>query len=147
MPDIEELPDFPPRGLPSQEDAGWAAAGNSGADVGATVTAAASTNTKGSWTQLIASTTKKVVGLVVSISAGGSTVCSYMLDIGTGASGSEAVLIPNLFTRYGSAYGWKSHSIFIPVQIPAATRIAARVQSSSASAYVNVGVSLMETEG
>jgi hypothetical protein len=144
LPDIEEVVDFPPYSPPNYEAAGWGSSGTQNYICGTSVTAASSANSKGSWAQLIASTTRKVVGIVVLMHQSGTG--KFMVDIGTGASGSESVLIPDVYVNFGGSYGAGSAAVFFPVQIPAGTRIAARCQCSTASAVIYVVLGLMETE-
>lgn len=107
--------------------------GTYGAEGFGQVITSGSNNTKGSWTQLSSSTSSDIVLLEVEIvfeSAGGAN--SFSLDIGIGASGSEVIIIPDLFVgqqfnRIGSI------SLIVPVQIPAGTRVAARGQCNNSS--------------
>jgi hypothetical protein len=143
LPDIEEVVDFPPYSPPNYEPAGFGSSGNA-FTVGTTVTAASSASSKGSWTQLIASTTNPVVGILVLLEV--SSTATFLIDIGTGASGSEVVLIPDIYAYFGSSAGPMSAAIFFPVQVPAGTRIAARCQSGTASSAIYVALSLMESQ-
>jgi len=142
LPDIEEVVDFPPLGPTTYEPAGYGASGGSTFEQGTSITSSSSANTKGSWTQLIASTTYKVVGIMVYLEYNGAAI--LMVDIGTGASGSEAALIPDIFVDFESSTGPQTVGIFFPVQIPVGTRIAARCQATAASKSVFVSLSLIE---
>jgi hypothetical protein len=99
---------------------------------GVTVTASASAHTKGAWAELIASSSANasLVWVRVSnvVSNGNNT--ATLLDIGTGASGSEAALIENI--AVGGAVATISQAGFVfavPVQVPSGTRISARIQA------------------
>ena len=107
-----------------------------------TVTASASTNTKGSWTELIASTDADTTWLHVRtiISTFNSVDTSFLLDIGTGASGSETVRIANVGVGYSSS---ASPGFIFPLSIPSGTRIAARAQSAVASRAGTVSVDVL----
>lgn len=112
------------------------------------VAASGSINTKGSWTQLIAaaSIVAPVIGISVSIAnnpTSGAAVRSFF-DIGVGGSGSEVVLISNLaFVGPSNASNQPGPAeIFIPVRIPAGTRVSCRHQSTSASKTSNVLVTV-----
>ncbi len=101
---------------------------------GTILTANGSANTKGSWVTLI--TPNFDVSLLV-INIGGTvasaTVTGALVDIGTGAVASEVVLFPNLLGgwAYQITNGHNiSKEIIVPCDIPANTRIAARVQSA-----------------
>lgn len=91
-----------------------------------------SLNTKGAWTELVASSAGGD-GLVVSGICYNQTLTDRLVDIGTGGAGSEQVLIPDLYVPQGSdtiSLG----PMFFPIPIPAGTRIAGRFARSAASA-------------
>jgi hypothetical protein len=95
-----------------------------------TLTASATAHTKGSWSQIIASTSN--VGTLLRFIVSGVNVSTAdsatLLDIGVGASGSETVIVPNL------AIGGSAGSFYsIPVEIPSGSRIAARIQGVRSS--------------
>jgi hypothetical protein len=116
------------------------AGSNAAASIGVSVTAHATVNTKGSWTQIIGSTTYASDWLLVSVSTGSSSgTPSYLIDIGVGGSTAEVVLIPNLWLR--SIGARRQQAVYLmPISIPSGTRISARCQSqvSSEVALVNV---------
>jgi hypothetical protein len=97
-----------------------------------TVTANTAAHTKGSYSELIASTSANaglLVLMVQDISAS-STNTATLIDIATGASGSETVIISNL--AVGGALttaGPTGVVVSIPFQIPSGTRLSARIQS------------------
>lgn len=99
-----------------------------------TTTTNGSANVKGAWSQLTAATTRNATGIWVHTrcpSPGYSMAYQSAVDIGVGAAASEVVLIPNL-----SAIGWAG-SYFLPISIPAGTRLSARSQGyASDGAYV-----------
>jgi hypothetical protein len=102
----------------------------------ATVTADASTNTKGAWTQLIASTTAQTDWLYVTceFTATNGVNTTFLVDIGTGASGSETVRIANAGLGQRLQVTARNMApILFPIRVPSGTRIAARAQSESAS--------------
>jgi len=87
----------------------------------------------GAWTQLVASTSANV-GLICfdgqsSVLAGADNAC--MWNIGVGASGSELVIVPDLATGGVSSGGF---SCFIPVAIPAGSRVAVQVKVARTAA-------------
>ncbi|GAA0969760.1 hypothetical protein GCM10009555_017480 [Acrocarpospora macrocephala] len=110
--------------------------------IGVAVTAGGSTNTKGSWVELIAATAHKAVGLIVNAGRGHTATADFLVDIGVGASSSETVIIPNLKCDNGSN-NLGPGQILIPIGIPAGTRIAARCQATSASAVTRLQVILL----
>jgi hypothetical protein len=103
---------------------------------GVTLTSAASANAKGGWTTLTSGVgyTIRTLQVVLSLASGNGR--DYLVDIGTGASGSEVVLISNLLYTPGSddvAYSYQ-----LPCHIPENTRIAARVQCSTANSSLQI---------
>jgi len=117
--------------------------------LGTAIDPGATTNTKGTYAQLTASTTADLLGFMLAFdfqndNAGAVGQITNLIDISTGASGSEIVLVPNIvinYMNYGSADGcaiYPTHIPFIPCPIPAGTRIAARAQSSNATATTRV---------
>ena len=96
-----------------------------------TVTANSSAHTKGSWAQLIASSSANASLLVVGANVfGNATDTSALLDIGTGASGSESVLVGDIAIGGHATVNANVSAYFgIPIKIASGTRIAARFQS------------------
>ena len=97
--------------------------------LGTLLTCSASANTKGAYAQLIASTSKRTVCLIVGI---GNTIAGdqhYLIDISTGAAASEVVLVANLCIWYSADQITVGT---IPVMIPPGTRLAARAQCNLA---------------
>ena len=103
---------------------------NASAEV--SITANTSAHTKGSYSELIASTSANA-GLLVLMVQDVSTVATNtatLIDIATGASGSETVIISNLAVGGAVATaGPTGVAVSIPLQIPSGTRISARIQS------------------
>jgi hypothetical protein len=96
------------------------------ASSGASLTANTSAHTKGSWTQVIASTAAQ--GSWLSVLCTGfntaATNTASLIDIAIGASGSEVAVISNV--SVGGATGL---NFSFPVQIPSGSRLSARIQS------------------
>lgn len=97
------------------------------------VTSGGSANTKGSWTEIVASTSVDTVCMTMNTTAsigsnGVDTRC--LVDIGIGAAGAETVVIPNIAVgnKSSSAAGW-----MFPIFIPKGTRVAFRSQHAQAS--------------
>lgn len=98
----------------------------------ANITPSGTAHTKGSWQELIASTSEIYTGIMVIITSFGSGGVFYLLDIGVGSAGNESVLIPNIT-------GGRSHSdatgiatpMYLPLNIPAGSRLSARLQAST----------------
>lgn len=116
---------------------------------GTTITANATINTKGTTpTQLIASTANDSYGIQVHIhnNSTSNTATSTLLDIMTGAGGSEVVLIPDLMAGWALAVTttneWRTYTF--PIFIPAGTRLSARSQSVVTSKTCSVAITLMQ---
>jgi hypothetical protein len=117
---------------------------NSGVSI--TVTANLLANTKGSWTQLIASSSGNTSFIFVSVANIGAitTNTATLLDIGIGASGSETAIIGDVAVGASSAFSLGGANIYgVPFKIASGTRISARIQSvvaggktASISAYL-----------
>lgn len=105
----------------------------------ATATAAGSTNTKGSYTTVVASTSMDATGILISSETTNVSV-SHLIDIAIGAAASEVVVLPNWLMN--SAPGI-NHWIYIPVNLPAGSRISVRNQGSTASAAIVVAAHLV----
>jgi hypothetical protein len=114
---------------------------------GASVTASASTHTKGSWTQLLASSSANASLIVIGVNNfANATDTSSLLDIGTGASGSETALISNIAVGGNVATNANASCYFpVPIKIASGTRIAARIQSVVASRVATVRIYLIDT--
>jgi len=104
-------------------------------------------DTKGAWTQIVASTTNAINWLVVNFTNRQNiamTTCVYTVDIATGASGSEVVLVPDLpVMGDGASDDMTPQFVGFPCDIPAGTRIAVRAKCSTASSPTRfLGVTL-----
>lgn len=115
----------------------------SGATAGVTVTASGTTHTKGSWTQLSAATTRPATGIQLYVKSSYALQARFLVDIGIGSASSEVVLVPNLYFRGESDRGhfW---TVFVPVAVPAGTRISARVQCGVGSQSVVVAARMVD---
>lgn len=110
-----------------------------GAHQGTGATASSTANTKGSWAQLIASSGFAATHLAVAVREPTNTA-NYLADVGFGAGGAEAVLVPNLLaeTSEGTTAPTGAHLAQLPLSLPSGTRIAARVQADVGSRSVVV---------
>jgi len=102
---------------------------------GTTVDPGGTANTKGSWVQLVASTTNRIGTLLLGASNLGQTArttCEWLVDIGIGGAGSETVLLSNVHYECVSTEDTIHPQGRGPyyVEIPAGTRLAARAQCS-----------------
>jgi len=97
-----------------------------------TVTANTSAHTKGSWSELIASTSANASLLVLHVQdvSAASTNTATLLDLATGASGSESAIASDI--AIGGAQtttGPVGVAVSIPLKISSGTRLSARIQS------------------
>jgi len=108
---------------------------NSSDTGGVSIDAGATLNTKGAYSQIIASTTYDIKGLVMAPSLGGNRSSSdtavFLYDIAVGAGGSEAVIVPDIPYSSDSDEKPTANLCFFPVEIPAGSRVAVRSQSST----------------
>lgn len=112
---------------------------------GTAITYAGSANTKGSWVELSSSTTGRTKALLLLMGLRGGAVFSpnfySLLDVGVGSAGSETVIIPDIsLVGDNSTDRWWPNTLFIPVDIPAGTRLAARAQHSGNNVYDVIAV-------
>ena len=124
-----------PAGVGRLEEAGIATGSSSATQVDPGGTA----NTKGSWTELVASTVSPWLGFVPIFGSNKNnveTAATFRVDIGVGAAGSEQVVAPNLMVRGDAAMDVKMPYCYPPIwqPIPAGSRIAARAQSQTTDA-------------
>jgi hypothetical protein len=115
---------------------------------GTTITANATPHTKGATpTQLIASTAADSYAIQVHVhnNATSNASTATLLDIMTGGSGSEVVLIPDLMAGWvhpvTTTNEWRTYTF--PIFIPSGTRLSARSQSITASKTCSVGITLL----
>jgi len=111
--------------------------GTSAISAGTILTANASTNTKGSYAQITASTTYDICGLYVSIGQANTAGAAYSVDLAVGAGGSEVIIIADISYQQGST---NIAPLFFPIGIPAGSRIAARCQSTTTVATIKCQV-------
>jgi hypothetical protein len=98
-------------------------------------------NTKGSWRQLVASTSKPATGIALLFWI--ETESDYLVDIGIGGAGAEVVIIPNIYVPVKSYVSRHIFNLHVPIAIPAGVRIAARCQDAVGSGYANLGGALI----
>jgi hypothetical protein len=106
-----------------------------------TVTGDASTHTKGSITEVIASTAVDAHALSVTLNStavsGADT--SMLVDIMVGAASSETVLIPDVPAGFLAA----ATTYVFPVFVPKGTRLSSRCQGAVSADTVTVGLSVL----
>ena len=113
-------------------------------DAATTVTASATTHTKGSWAQVIASTASEATALGVNIGnvSATNTDTGMLLDIGVGAAGSEVVRAENIAVGGAivTSNGFGALTVFLPMRVASGSRIAVRCQSAGASRTGTVSI-------
>lgn len=112
---------------------------------GMAITAAGSTNTKGTYVEFVASTPfacnrVKITVLFTTSTAGRR----YLLDLATGAGGAEVDILSNLIFESSPTAALPTAGVIeLDLAIPAGTRIALRCQCSTASVGLNATVTLI----
>ena len=97
-------------------------------------------NTKGVYVQLIASTSSRIDSLVVCVTVLTQAISitaalRWSIDIATGASGSEVIVLPDItLAANNSCNSVRPGLLYFPVSIPAGTRIAVRCSCISNNA-------------
>lgn len=99
-----------------------------------------STNTKAAWTEISASTAYAMQGFWVQLYAASGAASNALIDIGIGAAGSEIVVVPNLMWKRSASSSSAPLTAYMPISIPAGTRVAARSQGSNATTTVSLGM-------
>jgi len=108
------------------------------------LTANVSANTKGVYVQLAASSAFTSNRVFVHVQLAQETGRAYLLDIATGAGGSETVVVPNIITSSSGGSGFTGTGTYdIPLAIAASTRIAARIQSTTGSSVLDAALTLV----
>lgn len=119
----------------------WSDANGLGAvDPGLTI------NTKGAWTELLASTSRHVSAITLFFDVKGDAGGTWGVDVGIGDSGSEQVIIENLAVTSQSFRTGASPSTIGPIwtPIPAGSRIATRVQCTiNTDIRRNLGIAMV----
>ena len=108
---------------------------------GTAITASGTANTKGTWSQIIASTADDYQALIISLKGATIGPGRGILDIGIGASTAEQVLIPDLRWGQGSSViRTFAHAYFCPIGIATGTRVSGRAAASVASMVCHVQI-------
>lgn len=112
---------------------------------GSTVTGGAGANTKGSYTQFVASTTFASNRLHIDVPQTNTTSQGYLLDIATGAAASEVVVLPNVLagSLLNTAPLMGAETIDFNLAIASSTRVSARCQCSLGSGALTMALTLV----
>lgn len=120
-----------------------------------TITASSTAHTKGSWTQIVASTSAEtaLIALTVTDAQINAGECSVLLDLATGAAGSETAIMENAavggatIPSFGTARGSSGIVLPLPVRVASGSRLSVRIQSNVASRTCRVVHALMQLPG
>lgn len=105
------------------------------------ITSSATANTKGSYTQLMASTSFDAAAIMLELNTNfGDT--NYLLDVAVGAAASEQIIIPNLALAFNVGMAL---SVLFPIAIPAGSRLSARCQDNFGSSLVHMSGQLFSS--
>jgi hypothetical protein len=115
----------------------------------ASPTGSATINTKGSWSQIISSSSGNTSFIFISLNNVGNaaTNTATLLDIGTGASGSETAIIGDVAIGASGSSGGITNTFGVPFKIPSGTRVSARIQSVVASKTSTISAFVMDLGG
>lgn len=94
-------------------------------------------NVKGSYSQIVATTTRNYKGILLAVAPGTSSENQIVYDLAIGGSGSEIVILPNFATQTNNFSNWNAtpqNTGYLPIQIAAGSRLAARVQCDQTTA-------------
>lgn len=107
-------------------------AGANGADSAAvTVTTGGSTDTKGSYSELIASTAFDAAGFFLSFTSVEATE-RFLIDISIGAAGSEEIILADVIYALRVTHS-ANIGLWVPHSIPSGTRVSCRGQATNAN--------------
>jgi hypothetical protein len=95
-------------------------------------TGAGTANVKGAWVQVLAACPFEAAGFILVINNDNVGSNDVLLDVGIGPSGSEVVILPDLYL-HPLQNDTMFERIFVPLAIPAGARVATRLQTSTVS--------------
>lgn len=98
-------------------------------------------NTKGSFVEIVASTSFTYEGFVLTLTHNDFSPVPGLVDIAIGAAASEVVILPNIPLTDTGASAISSADIYIPMRIAKGERVSARCQFISAFDEMDVGIS------
>jgi hypothetical protein len=99
---------------------------NTGGSGGITIPKGAAINTKGAWQELISALPQRAEGLIVGLYA----YRTSSFDLAIGLAGSEIIIAADMLIGVGGNTAVTGHPLYrIPINIPAGTRLSARMQS------------------
>lgn len=108
--------------------------------LGTLLTAAGSANAKGSYAQLVAATTYDLDGFYIWLKDANTNNVSYLVDIAIGGAGSEQILVANMVYNTVTGANSGGYGLWVPMYIPAGSRVAGRCQCTTASATLTASI-------
>lgn len=118
-----------------------------GSSSATTVTAGSPAHNKGSWQQHVAATANDAQGMWIDFASFGSPTGAFLVDIGTGAAASEVVLIADVACASSPNWIGGEGGVYLPIHVPAGTRISIRAQCNSASEVIAVAITMIDVKG
>lgn len=118
---------------------------NTSSAYGIALTANASNNVKGAYSQLVASTPQDAYGLLIQIQ--GSSTGDHLIDIAIGAAASEQIIAANIVHARQIGNTRRGSYALIPGFIPSGTRLSAREQCSTGGANALIAIILLPAIG
>jgi len=110
-----------------------------------TVTAAGSADTKGEWTELVASTDFEAGAFSIEVLYWSQADSDVLWDVGIGAAESEVSIVDNLIFAVGKTYSYRNALTYhFPLPIPAGTRLSARCQAEIASSTIGLATQIYD---
>lgn len=109
-------------------------------------------HTKGAWVEIVASTAfdYHFVGITIDQTGVSAQLNNALVDVGVGAAGSESVVVPDLAmggSQNLSYSGDVTAKAFMPLYIPAGSRVAARIQSFAAASNSRITLVALNSPG
>jgi hypothetical protein len=124
-----------------------AATPTDGHSAGTTITSSGTANTMGSWTALTGSTSNNAGAALLAFqfhNALPKSTATALVDLGVGGAGSEQIVVPKIPLWLKDPMVMPAVYGPFPLQVPAGTRIAARMQDSLGGQTVDTMVYLLE---
>lgn len=107
------------------------------------LTASASANTKGAYAELTAASPEAAKAVFISIHDATSGARRFLVDLAIGAAASEVVVVADVPFAPGDQFNTNCPGFYLPLAIPAGSRVAARVACSTGSSVCRIAVHLI----
>lgn len=103
-----------------------------------TITADSSAHSKGSWTELISSTSQDIEWLEIQMESDSDTA-TFLLDIGVGDP-TPSVVVPDIEIYFRDSGSPSAQSLIIPITIASGSKVSARCQATTASRTLKAAI-------